>query len=338
MRPVVGGSTVFGVSPQAFSLRRPARTRPFIGKLIAFSVFFLVVFMVCFSVQTVWPFFGQEIVVIRSQDLPLYQQVMDGFKKVYKGPFKEIDLKGDPKEFEKQIVSLKKNPPALVITIGLFASRIVQERLSGTPMLFCMVFDPERFNLSGRNITGVALDVPVSELFSQIKKILPNAKTGGVLYDPKKTGRGIREAQKAAQAQGLALISEKVDSKKMVPTALRSLLNKVDFLWMIPDSTVITEESVDFILLTSFENNIPIVTFSEDIVKRGAVLAVVPDYAALGEQVGQLAQRIFTGESADRIPIQSLEKVRFSVNLKTAKKMGILLNTEEISSADKIDD
>ena len=105
---------------------------------------------------------------------------------------------------------------------------------------------------------------------------------------------------------------------------------------MLPDSTVVTPLSIEFILLTSFENNLPIFTFSEDFVKKGAMASFSPDYETIGEEVGHIVLRVLKGESPDKIPIRSVSKNNLSINLKIAAKMGIKFTPEILLSAKKV--
>lgn len=302
-------------------------------RILFFFIFILLILLPVASKPS-----AEELTVIKSQDLPIYQQALEGFKKVYKGRLREFDLKGDPQEAEKIIKELNKHPTDLIIAIGLLASRVAKEDIKQTPIIFCMVFDPERFSLSNskEKITGVTLEIPLHDLFSRIRDLFPEIKKIGVLYDPKKSRRMISQAKDAAGPLGFSLLAAEVHSEKGLPAAFRGLLGKIDLLWMIPDSTVVTPESLDFILLTSFENNLPIITFSDDLVKRGAVAAFSPDYQAIGEEAGHLALRVLGGEDPSRIPIRQAPKIRLSVNLKTTKKMGIQFNSKVIQSADRV--
>ncbi|MFQ5779424.1 MAG: ABC transporter substrate-binding protein [Nitrospiria bacterium] len=298
----------------------------------------LVICIVLFSCLDASQVDGAEIGLLKSQDLPIYREALEGIKKVYRGDLREFDLKADPQESQRVVMALKRDPPDLILTIGLWATRVAKENFQQTPIIFSMVFDPDRFSLSGENITGVTLEVSASEVFSRIRDLFPEVKRIGVLYNPKKTGERIEQAEKAARVLGVSLISVPVRSEKDVPEGLRTLQPQIDLLWLVPDSTVVTPESVDFLLLTSFENNIPIVTFSDGFVRRGAAASFSPDYRAVGEQSARLALSVLQGENPVRLSIRPTEKIRLSFNVKIVKKMGIRFNPKVLQTADKIYD
>ncbi|MFY9268257.1 MAG: ABC transporter substrate-binding protein [Candidatus Manganitrophaceae bacterium] len=287
---------------------------------------------------------GQEIAIIVSQDLPLYRQAIEGFRRIYLGKVREYDLKGDPQEAENVIAFLKEHPPDLILTVGLVATRVGiiareglgREGLEKVPIIFCMVLDPDRFSLSGERMTGVTLQLNPSELFSKIKLFFPETKKIGVLYDPGKNGKMISSARETAGAEGISLLPVEVDSESKLPDAVRSLIGKADLLWIIPDSTVVTPESLEFLFLASIENSLPMIAFSDDLVKRGAVASFFPDYRSIGEEAGRLVLKILAGEDPSRIPIRSAPTVRFSINLKMIKKMGIPTDEKAFKSADQV--
>ena len=277
-----------------------------------------------------------EVTVIKSQDLSIYQEALDGFKKVYRGKLREFNLEGDREEAKKVVAFLKKVPPKIVLAVGLLAARVAQQEFPEIPVIFCMVLNSERFFLSAKNMTGVSLDIPPSLVFEKIEELFPERKKLGLLFDPKKTGRMISQAKRLAQKLGLSLISQEVNSEKDLPEAMRKLPPQVELLWLVPDSTVITPQSIDFLFLKSFEANLPIFTFSDALVKKGAVASLSPVHSEIGKQAGKLVLKIINGERPDQLPIRHVHEFRLSINLKTAKKMGIYFSPKIIQPADKI--
>lgn len=293
----------------------------------------ILIISIVYFVASIGTALSAEIAVIKSQDLPIYQQALDGFKKIYRGKTREYDLKGRPDESAEIIMAIKRDPPDLILTIGLLAARMAKENFPQTPIVFCMVYDPVRLSLSGENITGVSLETNPMETLIRIKDFFPGLKRIGVLFDPVKSGKTVNQAMIAAQRSGLTLVTEEVTSGKQVPDALRVIQNKIDLLWMIPDSTVVTAESIDFIFLTALENNTPVISFSDEMVRKGAVMAILPDYRAVGEQAGRLVIDVLKGKSPAKIPVSFAEKIRTLLNPGIAKKMGIELNKDHVRSS-----
>lgn len=280
--------------------------------------------------------FGKNVAVIKSQDIPIYRQALKGFNKIYTGRIDEFDLDANPDAVAQLKEGTKKKDWDLILAVGLLAARVSREAFPDTPIIFCMIFGPERFSLSGPNITGVSLDLPPSIVLPRIKSLFLDSDRIGILYDPKNTKNTVEAARKTAQAIGVTLVTEAVTSNKAIPQAFQNLLGKVDLLWMLPDSTVVTPESIGFLLLSALRHKLPVVTFSDGLVGKGAVAAISPDYGDMGEEAGRLVNQIFEGRDFTDIPILNPKKINVTINLKTATKIGTRLNLRTLKTVDKI--
>lgn len=114
---------------------------------------------------------------------------------------------------------------------------------------------------------------------------------------------------------------------------------KIDAFWMLPDITVITPETVKFLLLFSFENNIPLLAFSEKYVEAGAFMSTGIDAFYMGHQAGEMANKILSGRVVKDVQQVYARKLIVSTNLMIARKLGVNLNIAMIlgaSSREKI--
>jgi len=177
----------------------------------------------------------------------------------------------------------------------------------------------------------------VQTQLARYKALVPTLKTLGVIYDSTKTGAMVAEARSTAATLGFQLLGAPVSTPKEVPAALRSLLGKIDALWMVPDDTVVTPESFKFLLLTAFENNLPFVTVSDIFVEAGALASLSPDYTDVGRQGCQLATDLESGRlRLAEVMVVPPAKVNLAINLKTASKIGLTLPPEIVQSANKV--
>lgn len=294
------------------------------NKIIA-GLFIMIIFFTINLTQA----YGMEIAVIRSQGLPIYQEAVVGIKSIYKGKIREYDLKGDLNQSGNIVSEVRRHPPDAIIAVGLLATVVAKDNFKSTPVVFCMVLNPDRFSISGNNLTGVTLNISSSETVPRLRELFPSARRIGVLYDPGKTGM-LEQEKQIAQSWGFTLITREVPSIKMLSDAFSEIQHNIDLLWLIPDSTVVTPESLEFIFLRAFENNIPVITFSKELLSRGAVLTFSPDYSSIGEEAGRLVNQILQGKKPADLPIRPVKKIKTSINLVLAKKMGVEINQAAI--------
>ena len=280
---------------------------------------------------------AQGIVILKSHDLEPFNQAMAGFVAACPMHITEYDLRGTKKEESSIIQRLTAAKPRLIVAIGPLAAQVARENLRDVPMIFVMVSNPPKHGLQGSNLAGVSLDIPVQTQLARYKALVPTLKMLGVIYDPTKTGAMVAEARGTAATLGFQLLGAPVSTPKEVPAALRSLLGKIDALWMVPDDTVVTPESFKFLLLTAFENNLPFVTVSDIFVEAGALASLSPDYTDVGRQGCQLATDLESGRlRLAEVMVVPPAKVNLAINLRTASKIGLTLPPEIVQSANKV--
>ena len=275
-----------------------------------------------------------DIAVIRSRDLEPYNQAFAGFSEACSSHINQYTLGGNRASQQRMAQEIGETKPRLVLAIGLVAAKLAKEYLKDIRTLYIMVSNPKKHDLVGNNIAGITLNIPVDAQFKAYKTLVPGLRTIGVIYDANNSGELIREANAVAKKLGVELVAVSVHSQKEVPEALRGMLGKVDAVWMVPDETVVTTDSFKYFLLTTLENGVPFFAASEIFVEAGALAALTPDYTDVGRQGCQLAMGFTDGqltlaEAGARPP----RKVNLSLNLKTARKIGLAIPTPVIESA-----
>lgn len=107
---------------------------------------------------------------------------------------------------------------------------------------------------------------------------------------------------------------------------LENIVNKIDALWMIPDSTVITKNTLSAISKITLEHRLPIFCTSDAIVKAGALVSVSPNYKYTGLQAAHLAQRLLNDPMTTSLGIKQPDKLKLTLNTQTAEIIGINLS------------
>jgi putative ABC transport system substrate-binding protein len=162
--------------------------------------------------------------------------------------------------------------------------------------------------------------------------MFPRARKIGVFHDPRNSGPFVAEASKIALRRGVELVVRTVSSPREVPALLDGMRNTLDIFWMLPDPTVVNPETVDAILLFSFQNNVPVFSFSHKYVDMGAVAALQVSPFDMGAQAGEIAKALSAGGKG---PMRSYaNKYRFIINRKVAAKMGLWFSPDIMKKAE----
>ena len=281
-----------------------------------------------------------RIVALKSADVDVYNEALEGFKSVaHHSLIAEYDMAGDLQRGREFLARLKAGPrPNLIFAIGIWALQVVVEEVRDIPVVFAMVLNPSiAIGQEARNITGASMNVPVEQQIALLRQVSPQVRRIGVLYDPSKTGSLVRQAERIAHQQGIRLVAKAIASSKDAIAALNAIQGEIDALWILPDLTVLAPESVQYMLLVSFRKKLPLLGLSENQARMGALLGLSFESGRdIGVQAGELANEVLSGRSAEEIPFTTARRLRLTVNLKTAAKLGLQIPKEVIDRADLV--
>jgi putative tryptophan/tyrosine transport system substrate-binding protein len=185
---------------------------------------------------------------------------------------------------------------------------------------------------SGRNLTGASHLVPLAAQLNALGS-MRRIQTLGVVYTPNEQNSllTVQELQTLAPTLGLTLKLMPVvldthnkPTPEGIVAAMRQLVaKKPDFVYIPSDSFLIKNANV--LVREANAAQIPVFAATEAPIRNdGALLGLVSTYSNVGELAAYKAEQILTGRlPAAQIPIESLDRFTFLVNMGTAKRLGI---------------
>lgn len=272
---------------------------------------------------------AEDILLLRSYDFLAYNEAIGGFREEWrKDPryvLETLDLKGNLREGHDAIRRFKKEhgQPAAILAVGVLAASLAKDEFESVPIIFCMVVNYERYELDAPNIAGISLEVYTEEQFKSFKEVIRDLKNIGVLYDPNKSEGIIEKGREVAKKLGLNLITSEVREEEEVPKVLKKLIGKIDALWLIPDTTVVSARTTELITRISLEKGVPLLCTSETLVRVGALAGVFADNKSIGKQAARLVKEILKSPSPTPIGVEYPKEVRLAVNKDVAKLLNI---------------
>lgn len=240
-----------------------------------------------------------DVAILKSADISYYDEAVQGFRTMLPSQvgIREYSLGGSLSAGQDIVRTLRADPPSLVFAVGLKATLAAKLELPDTPVVFSQVLDPESFQLPTDRMTGIRVVVAPDRQLAALQSLMPRVQRVGVLYDKTQTGAFLKEAALSAHRLGITLVPMLVRSASDVPDALKALLPTIDALWLIQDRTVLTEDSVPFFLKTLLDAKIPMFTFSDSMVRQGALGGLVLQPWELGREAGGQAHRLLRGDT-----------------------------------------
>jgi putative tryptophan/tyrosine transport system substrate-binding protein len=257
----------------------------------------------------------------------------------------EIDFQnaqGEPataQTIAQNFVSKKKD---LILAIATPTAQAAFNATKSIPILITAVTDPVQAGLvkaldkPETNVTGTSDNVPIETQFELLKKLVPNGKKVGILYNTSEANSEIQvnSAKKAAPSFGLEIVATGITNVNEVPQALDTLLSKIDVLYVPTDNMVVS--AMPIISSQAFKKNIPIIGSERGQVEAGALATTGIDYYKLGFQTGLAAVEVLNGKSPKDIPVTTLKDMQLVINTDAAKKLNITIPEDLNSKAEKI--
>ncbi|OQO69742.1 ABC transporter substrate-binding protein [Enterococcus villorum] len=224
---------------------------------------------------------------------------------------------------------LVKEQPDLLLGIATPAAQSLLNETTTIPITVTAVTDLEKAHLvtsnekPGGNVTGTTDMVPIEKQIDLLLRIVPNAKTIGIMYNNGEANSKIQGdlAEKALKNAGVKVKVLTANSTNDVQQVTKSLAKDVDGIYIPTDNTFASAASV--IGEVAKETKTPIVAGSVDQVKEGGLATVGIDYEELGKQTGKMAAKILDGKKPSELPVETADDLSLYVNEEMAKTIGI---------------
>ncbi len=247
------------------------------------------------------------------------------------------------KEIAKGFVEKKVD---LICALGTLPSLVALEATKEIPIVYSIVGEPKATRIieswisSGKNITGVSMKIPMEKQLEMLKKAIPNTRRLGILYcccQPQAVVTA-EEANQSAKKLGLIHYSRSLhrDHLDRLPSVTETLAKGVDAIYIPTDPILTAKENLLKIIEITYRFKIPVITVSDDAVELGALMALHCDFREIGKQAAPIVAKILKGMKPTDIPSQMPLSHRLTVNLKTAKRLGITLNPHFLSLTHRV--
>lgn len=223
----------------------------------------------------------------------------------------------------------------LILAIATPAAQAVAGVTSDIPILLTAVTDPADAALvdtneaPGGNVSGTSDLTPVKEQIDLLQKLIPEAKTVGILYCSAESNSALQAnlAKEAIEKAGMEYKEFTVSSSNEIQTVVESMVGKVDAVYAPTDNMIAA--GMTTVAMIANDNNLPVICGEAGMVEAGGLATYGIDYYQLGYLTGQQAIEILTkGADIGAMPIGyvSAEQCELAVNEETAEKLGIDLS------------
>jgi putative ABC transport system substrate-binding protein len=232
----------------------------------------------------------------------------------------------------------------VIVVTTIAGARAAQQTTSVIPIVMASMNDPVGNGLvaslarPGGNTTGMAsLSQDLTpKLVEFLRAVLPNATNAAVLYNPTNASNTayfenvrVHAVPRGITVQGFALSTP----DKLEPTFIAIAENRPDVLLVIPDAA--TLDLGARLAALSLQHRIPIISTDSDLTSVGGLISYGISRRENYRRSAYFVKRILDGVNPADLPIEQPTRVLLSVNLKTARALGLTLPPSLLSTADE---
>lgn len=206
-------------------------------------------------------------------------------------------------------------------------------RSGNVTQVFCAVSDPLATGVGIKkldsiaekppHLTGIGTLQPVEEIFRIAKKLRPELKTVGVVWNPAEANSEActKRARAICKELDIDLLEASVESTSNVREAAASLTaRRVEAFWTGGDATV--GNALETLVAVAKQARIPIFSNIGGQTKAGVLFDVGANYHQVGYRAGEIAAEILAGtRSAAEIPIANFVPQTVQVNLRALAEL-----------------
>ncbi|TVM30525.1 ABC transporter substrate-binding protein [Oceanidesulfovibrio marinus] len=233
--------------------------------------------------------------------------------------------------------------PDLVLAIATPTAQACAQRIHETPVIATAVTDfvgaglVKSMDKPGSNVTGMTDMTPMDKHLDLMLEFVPDATAVGVIYNAGEDNSVtlVKFLRDACEAKGVKLEEATIQNSSGVLQAARSLVGKVQAIYIPTDNTVVT--ALESAMKVAHENHIPLFSGDTDSVERGTLASLGFDYYNMGRQTGEMAFRILKeGANPADMPVETLQDLSLWVNKDAAEKMGVTIPEAVLDRADTV--
>ena len=219
----------------------------------------------------------------------------------------------------------------VVLAIATPSAQSLANTTQTTPVIFSAVTDPVSAKLvesrehPGGNVTGTSdqSSDAISTQINLIKKVLPKAKTIGILYTQSEPNSVVQkdEAKRLLEEKGFTVVEKTILDSNNVKAAAESLMTEVDMVFVPTDNII--SSTMETVKQVSIKHKVPVFGGSTEMVAVGGLYNYGTNYEELGRQTARMLVRVLKGEKPENIAVELPEKLELHTNKEMADALGI---------------
>ncbi len=281
---------------------------------------FSVLLVLVFGMFAPQPVIGQ-VIIVKSSDNSYFDQTINTLKKHVDPATRFKVLKAT--ELGDGLTSIGRGD--LFVALGQSAVEAVTQLDSAANSINAYLTLEQYRDLNLNHHLTIVLDQPMHRYLAFCKLMLGIESIGVIEangIDPNQY-----KTQTLEQFQ-LQLNQYSIDKANKLLPVLRDLLKQNDVLLMLPRQSIYNRDTLKGVLLTSYRNRKPAISYSPAHVKSGAVASIFSSPVDIGRHLALLLNQKLNNQFHNSPPLQFARFYTITTNLRIADALGIDLPEE----------
>jgi len=252
---------------------------------------------------------------------------------------------GDPARARVAVTELLALSPDIIMPATTQMLAAVKEGAGSVPVVFVNISDPvgtgfvDSLARPGGNVTGFTnFEYAMGEKWLQtLKDIAPNLSRIAIVANPKNpnTALYLRAIEPAAKALALQLAVTPVNDAAEIERTIETYASEPNSgLLVMPDPLTITHR--ELIVALAARHRLPAAYPYRFFATSGGLMSYGIDRVDLYRRAAAYVDRVLKGAKAGDLPIQQPTKFELTINLKTAKALGLVVPPKLLFTADEV--
>jgi putative tryptophan/tyrosine transport system substrate-binding protein len=252
---------------------------------------------------------------------------------------------GDYNRFASFARELVAKQPQVIVGNTIAAVQAAQRATTVIPIVMMGINDPVGTGIvnslarPGGNTTGMATlnQDSATKLLQYLRGLLPNAADVVVILNPGNPSNlaMLRVLREQSGPIGVSLLSFEVSTSAMLDAAFAALLaRKPDAILVIPDAA--TSSLGKPIAAKGLEHRIPIISASAALTAAGGLISYGLAPSDIPRRTAYFVRKVLDGVLPANLPVQQPTRLILSVNLRTARALGLAIPDTLLAIADTV--
>jgi len=252
------------------------------------------------------------------------------------------NAQGDQTNLKSIVQKFANNKYDLIVAIATPSAQAAAGETKDIPVLFAACTDPVSAGLvasldkPGANVTGTSDAVSAQKIMELAKRITPNIKTIGALYNSGEANSVsvVNSLKEYASKNGMTVVEGTVTNTSEVQQVAQSLVRKADALFSPIDNTVASAMPVVAQVANAAKK--PVYVGADSMVKDGGLATFGINYQILGQETADMAIEIFNGKKPADMPVKTIDATYIYLNKDTAATIGVTFPDDVVKEANQI--